>query len=179
MRIIQAEKRHVAPVWALIERCRAALVTQGILQWDDAYPTRVLVEADVRRGGLYVLEDAAQCVGCVTLDDAQEEAYRSVGWAGPEPALVVHRLCVDPAAQGQGRAHQLMDFVERRAVQGGYASVRLDAYSGNPRALGLYRRRGYREAGEVFFPRRALPFRCFELVLGPELAPAETVNQSR
>jgi hypothetical protein len=37
----------------------------------------------------------------------------------------------------------------------------------------LYRRRGYREAGMIFFARRALPFHCFELVLGPPASRAE------
>jgi ribosomal protein S18 acetylase RimI-like enzyme len=55
-----------------------------------------------------------------------------------------------------------MDFAETHARNLGVDSVRLDAYTGNAAALSLYRRRGYRESGKVTFPRRDLPFACFE-----------------
>lgn len=58
-----------------------------------------------------------------------------------------------------------MDYVENYARRHRYANLRLDAYSGNPRALALYKGHGDREAGQVLFPRRALPFTCFELGL--------------
>jgi ribosomal protein S18 acetylase RimI-like enzyme len=38
----------------------------------------------------------------------------------------------------------------------------LDVYTGNERAVRLYERRGYTVAGQVFFPRRELPFYCME-----------------
>jgi len=164
MRVIRAEARHVDPAWRVMDRCRAALAAAGIRQWDDVYPTRDVIAEDVRRGALYVLEDQdVRCVASVALDDVQAEEYRSLTWTTEEPALVVHRLCVDPAAQGRGLAHDLMEFAESYAAATGYVSVRLDAYTGNPRSVRLYRRRGYREVGQISFPRRELPFWCFEL----------------
>lgn len=162
VRILRAELRHTAPAWAVIEASRAALDRAGIRQWDDTYPTRAVVESDISKGTLYVLEDAGTTLACITLDSIQDPAYARLAWTIPEPALVVHRLCVDPAAQGRGLARELMAFAERFAWEHDYRSIRLDAFSGNPRALGLYRRRGYSDVGEVFFPRRDLPFRCFE-----------------
>jgi ribosomal protein S18 acetylase RimI-like enzyme len=164
MRVVQAQTRHVDTAWKVMERCRATLDAQGIDQWDSVYPTRAVVESDVKRGSLYVLEDdSGRCVGSVALDDKQADEYRELTWTTPEPALVVHRLTVDPSAQGRGLAHELMAFAEAYAARSGYASVRLDAYSGNRRSEQLYRRRGYREVGQIYFPRRPLPFWCFEL----------------
>lgn len=166
MRIVKGDRRHVDPVWSLMDRCRRALEAEGIVQWDDGYPTRETVETDVRRGTLYILEDDdSRCVASVALDENQSTEYASLAWTGGEPALVVHRLCVDPQAQGRGHAHRLMEFAELHALRSGYASVRLDAYTGNERSVGLYQRRGYREVGQVHFPRRELPFWCFELIL--------------
>lgn len=166
MRVVRGSDRHVDPTWSVVKRCRAALVAEGIEQWDDVYPTRETVETDVQRGALYVLEDdERRCVASVALDETQAEEYGSLAWTGEEPALVVHRLCVDPEAQGRGHAHRLMEFAELHAARSGYASVRLDAYTGNPRSVELYRRRGYREVGQIHFPRRALPFWCFELIV--------------
>jgi ribosomal protein S18 acetylase RimI-like enzyme len=164
MKVIKAEPRHVDPAWKVMERCRAALDAQGVHQWDGLYPTRATIEDDIRRGALYVLEDeAGRCIGCVALDQRQADEYRELAWTTREPALVVHRLCVDPAEQGRGLADELMTFAESHAAERGCASVRLDAYTGNSRSERLYRRRGYREVGQVRFPRRPLPFWCFEL----------------
>jgi ribosomal protein S18 acetylase RimI-like enzyme len=58
-----------------------------------------------------------------------------------------------------------MDFAERFARDRGFPCIRLDAYTGNPAALALYRRRGYHCAGQVFFPRRDLPFDCYEKII--------------
>jgi ribosomal protein S18 acetylase RimI-like enzyme len=98
------------------------------------------------------------------LNEMQSPEYAQLSWQRSNP-LVVHRLCVRPDRQGSGAARQLMDFAERFAAQHGYDSIRLDTYSGNPRAITLYERRGYRLAGYVRFRRRKLPFLCFELLL--------------
>lgn len=92
--------------------------------------------------------------------------YQELIWSdeGGE-VLVIHRLAVNPEWQKQGIGRQLMDFTENYAAEKGYTSIRLDAYSGNPRALNLYERRGYRKVGQVFFPERELPFYCYEKVI--------------
>ena len=55
-----------------------------------------------------------------------------------------------------------MDFAESFAMEHGFSCIRLDAYTGHPPALALYERRGYDRVGQVYFPRRELPFDCVE-----------------
>jgi len=164
-RIARAEERHVDAAWELLSRCKAALDAQGIRQWDDVYPTRDLIAADIHNGALFMLEEHGRCVAHAALDRRQAKEWRPVAWTSIEPALVVHRLCVDPAEQGRGLAHEMMDFAEAYAVASGCASVRLDACALNERSLRLYRRRGYREAGTVRLARFDMEFLCFELDL--------------
>jgi len=96
----------------------------------------------------------------------QPEEYRPLRWRWTGGrVLVIHRLCVHPEWQRQGIARHLMDFAENYASDHGFACIRLDAYTGNPRALALYERRGYERAGQTFFPRRRLPFDCFERIV--------------
>ena len=161
-----AQLSDLEAAWQIVDRCRAVLRARGIHQWDDVYPTREVVEGDVERGRLFVaLDSDGRPAAIVTVDAVQDAEYAAVPWTSAEPALVVHRLCVDPPAQGHGLGGQLMDFVESHARRQGFASIRLDAYTDNPDAMALYRRRGYREAGQVFFPRRLQPFACFERAL--------------
>jgi ribosomal protein S18 acetylase RimI-like enzyme len=162
--ITLADHSHISSVMNVIHACTEAMRQAEIFQWDEIYPNREQIEEDVRGRTLYVALEKGICLGAVSLNEKQEDAYRQVEWCGAEPALVIHRLCVDPAFQGLGIAGQLMGFAEDLALQRGYASIRLDAYSGNPKAVALYENRGYRRAGQVSFPRRDLPFYCFEKI---------------
>ena len=90
------------------------------------------------------------------LNEWQSPEYVELTWDRARP-LVVHRLCVHPERQKTGAARILMDFAETEAARRGYDSIRLDTYTGNPRAVALYERRGYRIAGYVRFRRRKLP----------------------
>ncbi len=165
MRIVQAHQGHIPSVVRLIDACTQTMRENGIDQWDEIYPNEDIITKDVGSRSLYVLEQDDLCIAAVSLNQEQDEAYQKIHWLGGEPVLVVHRLCVNPAHQGHGLGSRLMDLAEAHAKQNAYVSIRLDAYTGNPRAVKLYERRGYRKAGQVYFPRRTLPFFCFEKIL--------------
>jgi ribosomal protein S18 acetylase RimI-like enzyme len=79
--------------------------------------------------------------------------------------LVIHRLAINPVQQGKGFAKRLISFAEGEILRMDFKSIRLDAFSGNLKALMLYEGMGYQKRGEVNFPGRNLPFICFEKIL--------------
>jgi GNAT superfamily N-acetyltransferase len=116
---------------------------------------------DLRDGAMLVLERAGRVVGAAALNDKQELEYHDLAWSFTEGRVgVVHRLMVDPSMRRIGLGKKLMGAVEEWARRRGFNALRLDAFSGNPGALQLYRSMGYREAGPVRF-RKGL-FLCFE-----------------
>jgi len=77
--------------------------------------------------------------------------------------LVIHRLAVDPSAQGLGIGKQLCIFAEQFAQQNNYDGIRLDTYSGNPISIKLYQALAYHmPEGHCHFNNKPLPFYCFE-----------------
>lgn len=164
MLIRKAESRDLAEVMEIIVRCTQELRDNGILQWDDVYPDAAVLEDNLRAGTLYVIPQDGACQAAVCLNEEQPEEYGFLPWTyGSGRVLTIHRLCVHPDWQGQGLASRLLAFAEEHAAGHGYAAIRFDVYSGNPRALALYERHGYqRVEGAVYFPRRELPFYCYE-----------------
>lgn len=161
-----AEPKDTADVMQLIALCIEHMRANGIYQWDEIYPDLHAVEEDAQTQSLFVIRQEGLCLAAVSLNDVQPDEYRTVKWrCGNGRALVVHRLCVHPERQGRGIGRELMGFAEYFAYSRGFSSIRLDAYSGNPQALALYERRGYQRGGQLYFPRRELPFDCFEKVL--------------
>lgn len=134
--------------------------SQGIHQWDEIYPDRATLLADVEKQHMQVIEINGQIAGMISVNDEQSPEYQTVQWQHLGRALVVHRLTVAPAHQRQRLATRLMEFAEATAESQGYDTIRLDAFTRNPGATGLYENLGYEKAGTVRF-RKGLFF-CFE-----------------
>ena len=98
-------------------------------------------------------------MGVINISHIEELEYKTIVWSDNNgKCLVIHRLAIHPKNQKQGLAGKLMGFAESFAIENGYTSIRLDAYSGNERVLRFYENRGYQKRGEVNFSGRALPF---------------------
>lgn len=152
----------LALVTACIDRMRA----QQIEQWDEQYPNAVAIDRDLSQGTAYVgmLDD--RLVAMIVVNEFQDAEYAEVAWQWTQGSVaVVHRLMVHPDAEGRGLARVLMAFAEQLATDLGHAIIRLDAFSLNPRALGLYHSLGYRDAGTIGL-RKGI-FHCFEKRLSP------------
>jgi ribosomal protein S18 acetylase RimI-like enzyme len=149
----------------VFELCKQSMYAQEIYQWNENYPNAAVILNDIRQEECFGLFKD-DWLGLITLNTKQEVEYESVKWhqtAGE--VLVVHRLAVLPSVQRQSVGSALMDFTEAFAKQNGFTSIRLDTYSGNPKAVHFYERRGYIKRGEVFFEGRKLPFYCYEKTL--------------
>lgn len=163
MNIVKPEIHEIPAVFEIIAACRKKLDSEGIYQWDDYYPNMDVVIDDFNNNTIHVYKNDGAVVGIITFDEQQHQEYQQVEWFYNEgKILVIHRLAVRPDYQKQGIARQLLNSAEQTALQAGFLSVRLDAYSGNSRAIQFYRKLGYETRGEVFFPKRTLPFYCME-----------------
>jgi GNAT superfamily N-acetyltransferase len=121
----------------------------GIPQWDEIYPSPAILEADLKRGELYVADSQGTVLAAVVMNEQCDPAYDDAAWIYIGPHVIVHRLCVSPAAQGQGVGRRLMSAVEDWARARRYRAIRLDAFSLNPHALRMYTGLGYERRGEA------------------------------
>lgn len=166
--IRRAALRDLEEIWSLVGRAVAHMNTLGNPQWGADYPTRAHYEADIARGELYLalrFDGRVLGVACINTDQAEE--YAPLPWTIPGPAMVIHRMAIDPAAQRQGIATALFRFAEELARGAGIATMHMDTYAQNSRMQALVRRMGYEPTGEVSFsrPNRPLTYPCFEKVL--------------
>jgi ribosomal protein S18 acetylase RimI-like enzyme len=166
MDFVRATAEQIDAIENVIVQCRDELAARGILQWDAQYPNRAFFEQTLADGHLFVLTEDGHIKGVVVLDESQAHEWNSVVWQdGPGPNLVVHSLAVLPASQGKGYGATLLGFCEAFARAEGYASVRLDAFSGNAAALRFYDRHGYTLQGEIdleFKPVGHQRYLCYE-----------------
>lgn len=158
----------LAKIKRLTERCAQAMADKGIYQWNEHYPSKEKLAADIKKNELYKLTNAEnEIMGIIVLSTEMDSEYVPIKWLTKnENNIYVHRLATDPIFWGLGNGKKLMDFAEDFAKNHNYNSVRLDTFSQNKRNHRFYESRGYKRLGDIFFPNQSEhPFHCYELVL--------------
>lgn len=139
----------------------------GIVQWLEGYPNREIIEADVKEGTVFVLEEDGRIKSMIVLNENQDSEYQELTWLTDNNSknLVVHRLATLPEFQKQGLGSRMMDFAENFAKENGYDSIRLDTFSQNAGNISYYKKRNYTEIGNVNLKYRDdYHYICFEKI---------------
>ena len=158
----------IPAVALLIQRIVPLMRAAGNLQWDENYPNPAVFTSDFERGQLWVAEINGAVAGVVALTSDLEPDYVQADWDHSEPALVVHRLAVDPKFRGAGVAKALMQHAEKVATAQALPVIRVDTNVENKATQRFFPGLGYRFAGEISLKLRpGLRFFCYEKRLAP------------
>jgi ribosomal protein S18 acetylase RimI-like enzyme len=168
MQIRLATKDDLPSLLVLVQRVVPLMRATGNLQWDETYPNEAAFQRDIDLDQLWVTVVDGNIAGVAAVTMDQEADYTQVGWDIEEPAIVVHRLAVDPAFRGQGAAGALMQKAEEVAVERGITVLRVDTNTQNEATQRLFPKLGYIFAGEISLVYRpGLRFLCYEKRLLP------------
>lgn len=143
------------------------------------YPKEEDAAAALSEGTLWILENGGIPAGVAVFNHKQAPAYRKGNWqtpaADPE-VLVIHTLTVDPACSGRGGARLLIDAACKLGRETGCKAIRLDAFTGNYRAICLYENYGFRLAGTVDLGLNVPGLKWFRLYEYPLASEPEVQN---
>ncbi len=155
-------------IMELVRRVVPVMNAAGNWQWTTEYPNEAVFGRDIARQHLWVAELNGQVAAVAALTHNDQDAeYAQADWDAAEPALVTHRLAVDPAAQGHGLAAALLRHAEVLAAAQGLRTMRVDTNSENVATQRLFPKLGYRFAGEITLAfRPGLRFFCYEKWVG-------------
>jgi ribosomal protein S18 acetylase RimI-like enzyme len=161
--IISVIPSEIGVVMALVNDAVREMENEGLYQWDDVYPDKNVFDADIAAKQLYCVKSDGLIAGIIALNEIQPVEYQNITWNDNGRPLVIHRLCIAPIFQKQGLARLLVQFAEKYARENHYSSIRLDAFTENTKALGLYDSSNYQRRGIVKF--RKGNFYCYEKAL--------------
>jgi ribosomal protein S18 acetylase RimI-like enzyme len=163
MRIRLAAPEDLAALMALLRRVVPLMLATGNLQWDENYPDEAVFRRDIGLKQLWIAEIGADIAGLAAITMDQEPDYAQVGWDIDEPAIVVHRLAVDPGFRSAGVAVALMQKAEEVAIERSLSVLRVDTNTQNEATQRLFPKLGYQLAGEISLQLRpGLRFFCYE-----------------
>jgi ribosomal protein S18 acetylase RimI-like enzyme len=163
MQIRLATEDDLPSLMDLLRRVVPLMRAAGNLQWDETYPNDAVFQRDIDLDQLWVAVVDSNIAGVAAVTMDQEPDYKQVGWNIEEPAIVVHRLAVDPAFRGQGAAGALLRKAEEVAVERSITVLRVDTNTQNEATQRLFPKLGYILAGEISLEfRPGLRFLCYE-----------------
>lgn len=157
-----ARESDLDAIRAMVCRAVVHMNQLGNPQWGADYPTRDFYAGDISRGELYAALVNGELAGVACINTSESPEYDSLPWTTSRPAIVIHRMAVDPACQRGGVGTALFRFAQDLAVQQGLGAMRIDTYSLNDRMQALIRKMGFTQVGTIHLHGRPLSYPCFE-----------------
>lgn len=166
MIIRKANKTDLDNIMLMYKSCVKGMLANGIDQWDETYPNAGVIMEDLIAQTYYVAEIESTIIGGINIDQNQDKTYLDIDWSDTSNQfLVVHRLGVKEEFWDKKIGKDLMKFTEKLVIERGLKSIRLDTYSGNPKAMEFYKRLGYGELGSINLKLNKNEYYCFEKII--------------
>ncbi|MDC0249511.1 GNAT family N-acetyltransferase [Flavobacteriales bacterium] len=166
MIIRKANKADLDNIMLMYKSCVAGMIENGIDQWDETYPNDTVIIEDLIAKTYFVAETKNLIIGGVNIDQNQDNTYLDINWSDTlNQFLVIHRLGVRKEYWNKKIGKDLMLFAEQLIIKKGLRSIRLDTYSGNPKAMEFYRQLGYSELGTIDLKPNKDKYHCFEKII--------------
>ena len=165
MRLRLATTADIADVMAIVQKVVPQMQASGNFQWDESYPCAADFETDVEKSQLWLaVDEKSTVVGFSALTTTQPIEYKDCGYDILIPAIVPHRMAVDPSCRRAGLGQLFLSKAEELASAGGLGLVRIDTNASNHAMQKVILKAGYAFRGEIFLTVLAgkLPFCCYE-----------------
>ena len=166
MIIRKANKSDLDNIMLMYKSCVKGMLANNIDQWDETYPNSGVIMEDLIAQSYFVALENGIIIGGINIDQNQDKTYLEIDWEDKKNQfLVVHRLAVKVEFWNDGIGKSLMLFAENLVIEKGLNSIRLDTYSGNPKAMEFYKRLGYSELGTIDLKPNKDKYHCFEKII--------------
>lgn len=148
MKIKKVTPAEVTVIFNFVKAAISKMISQGIFQWDEIYPTQEDFLNDAQNNQLYIVEIDEKPAACFTLNKDCDEEYKNGNWSYTgEDYVVIHRLCVDPEFQNQGVGRKTCLMIEDFVKGQGVRAIKLDCFTQNPYSQKMYDKLGYKIVG--------------------------------
>ncbi|SCU83028.1 LAFA_0D01354g1_1 [Lachancea sp. 'fantastica'] len=141
-------------IWSILECAKELLKSQNIDQWQDGYPNRRSIKADIKAGRSYVLicEGKIAAVGAILV--GVDPVYTAIegSWMGRENEenyASIHRTAISPEFIGQKLSAVMMAGLVEICSELGFNDIRADTHTDNKVMQHVLTKSGFEYRGEI------------------------------
>lgn len=136
----------------LFEEARKTIAALGIDQWQNGYPSREVIEEDIRNGISYLAEEDGEiCATFVLLSDG-EPTYDKIyegRWNTDGDYIALHRVAIAVKHRGRGLAEKILHYSADFAKNKGINDLRIDTHRGNVVMRRMLEKNGFSYRGII------------------------------
>ena len=154
----------------ILDETRRTIAALGINQWQDGYPNRESIEADLAKDYSYVLVNDGHVIGTFALIPDGEPLYDVIEnghWMTGDNSRnynAVHRVAIAVSSRGSGASTKLVQFAADLSRMAGKDSVRIDTHEGNRVMRRMLEKHGFVHCGTIYLANGD-PRVAYELVV--------------
>ena len=140
----------------IFDEARRTIAALGIDQWQDGYPNREVIAADIDRGESYAVEiDGTVCGTFVMLTDGEptyDKIYDGTWLTGnsSDGYIAIHRVAISVSRRGSGISSAIINHAADFALKNGKASLRIDTHKGNIVMRRMLEKNGFVHCGTIY-----------------------------
>lgn len=144
--IRRAREQDLEVMMELYRKARQFMADHGNPdQWPSSYPSRDMVEQDIRSGYMYACVSGERIAAVFYYRAGEEPDYRIITggrWLNQEPYGVVHRITSDGSVKGAGSF--CLEWAWRRC-----GNLKIDTHKDNRVMQGLLKKNGFSYCGII------------------------------
>lgn len=129
----------LSDVLEMLSLCKKDMKDRGLHIWDDNYPTKDIIESDLKSGNSVVYDNDGIVVAFLVFHKDKNNENESLYHDHKNPVLI-QRVMSHPTYRRMGHAEAILRFVENL----GYSSIRLLTRDVNIYSVNLYKKLDYK-----------------------------------
>lgn len=156
MNISKALQADLIEILYLVKVCVQEKNDPCLCYWDLQHQ---LIKKDIEEGLVYIYRENEVCLGAITLNPLPLEETKDSKWQDTSAKpLFIHRLLVHPNWKDRHIADSLVAFAEKYALDNGFTSLRLEAFSEDIQSMDFITEHSYRNIEDVSCHPRQNPY---------------------
>ena len=156
MYIRKATAGDLDALMPIFDEARKTIGALGIDQWQDGYPRRTDISADIECDRSYCLVLDDNIIGSFAVIDDGEPTYDKIydgHWLTGDDSrdyIAIHRVAIAVASRGSGASAFMMQYAAELARGIGRKSVRIDTHEGNVVMRRMLEKNGFTYCGVIY-----------------------------
>ncbi len=140
----------------IFDEARKTISMLGIDQWQNGYPSRSVIENDIKKAQSYCVILDGATVGTFALIEDGEPTYDEIfdgAWLtgnGKTGYYAIHRVAISVKNRGSGISTKIIDFCAAAAQNAGKSSLRIDTHKGNKVMRRMLEKHGFVHCGTIY-----------------------------
>ena len=155
MLIRKTEIADLDALMLIFDEARATIASLGIDQWQNGYPSRVVIEKDIELAqSRVVTSDGGVCASFALIFNGEptyDRIYDGEWLTGDSDSYIaIHRVAISVAMRGCGIAGEIVNYAADAARKLGRKSLRIDTHRGNVVMRKMLEKQGFFHCGIIY-----------------------------